>query len=109
MCVLKHNTCVKSHIHKILAAKRRLLGMSQNELALRAGLRREKVNRVESRGENIGLDELSRLADALGLELQLAEKVEEERPAATSPKLSSRGSFVDGARARIVDWGKLPD
>lgn len=105
--------CVKEHIYPVLAAYRRKLGMSQEELAARAGLRREKVNRVESKREDIGLEELCRLLDAVGLELHVREKG--ERPSADQPpkrRLAPRGfeeaSFIDGSKAKILSWGKVP-
>lgn len=91
--------------------------MSQQELALRAGLRREKINRLESRGEDIALEELCRLLDALGLELRVGEKREPaaaarqlNSPAARSlvPRSFREASFLDGSKAKIVRWGKLP-
>jgi transcriptional regulator with XRE-family HTH domain len=121
--------CLKQHIYNLLASRRRLLGMSQQELAERAGLRREKVNRIESKGEDIGLDELSRLLDAVGLELSVSPKVEVNSPDSASPpiaplaQLNSRpsqsarrhvakqfqkASFIDGSRAKILNWGKVP-
>lgn len=117
MCCLRHNVCVKQHIYAMLSAQRRRLGLSQQELAARAALRREKVSRLESKGEGIGLDELCRLLDAVGLELAVKEK--EAQPAAASSPLShaprnlqprefSKVSFVDGSKARILSWGKLP-
>lgn len=100
---------MKQHIYAALASKRRRLGMSQQELAARAGLRREKVNRMESRGEDVGLEDLCRLLDALGLELQLAEKAPEERaPRASAPRRIREAAFLDGSKARVVRWGKLP-
>jgi len=116
--------CVKQHIYPVLASRRRKLGMSQQELAARAGLRREKLNRIESKGENIGLDELCRVLDAVGLELHVREK---EPPASRSAGQISRGhpspspsarrlapkefrkaSFIDGSKAKILSWGKVP-
>jgi transcriptional regulator with XRE-family HTH domain len=104
-----------------------MLGMSQQELAARAGSRREKVNRLESRGEDIGLDELSRLLDALGLELSVAAKVnagnEASPPVAPllqinpssaksarrpAPRKFKNASFIDGSKAKILNWGKVP-
>ena len=102
--------------------------MSQQELAARAGLRREKVNRVESKGEDIGVDELSRLLDALGLELCVSPKVEVSANSASPPvaprvqlksplsqsagrqvsKQFEKASFIDGSRAKILNWGKVP-
>ncbi len=116
--------CVKQHIYPVLTSRRRKLGMSQQELAARAGLRREKLNRIESKGENIGLDELCRVLDAVGLELHVREK---EPPASRSAGQISRGrqspsasarrlkpkdfrkaSFIDGSKAKILSWGKIP-
>lgn len=111
--------CVKSHdIYPLLASRRRMLGMSQQELAARAGLRREKVNRLESKGEAIGLDELCRLLDAVGLELSVSDKgtakpsvrgsVPSQRSHSLVPGDFEKASFIDGAKAKIIDWGKVP-
>lgn len=105
---------MKQHIYSMLAAQRRRLGISQQELAARAGLRREKVNRIESKGEDVGLDQLCRLLDAVGLELHVGEK-SKARSASPDPvrRLKPQDfdkvAFVDGAKARILDWGKLPE
>ena len=95
--------------------------MSQQELAAKAGLRREKLNRIESRNQNIGFDELCRLLDAVGLELSVR-----ERGAAGSleggkyhpqsappvrqrvPQKFHNASFIDGSKAKILNWGKVP-
>lgn len=113
--------CVKQHIYPILASQRRRLGISQQELAARAGLRREKVNRVESKGEDISLEELSRLLDAVGLELVVREKGQVPSSSsglsAASPSHSVRhlvarefdsASFIDGSKAKVLSWGKVP-
>lgn len=120
LCCFQHTLCVNQHIYAAIASRRRRLGLSQQELASRAGLRREKVNRLESRGEDVGLDELCRLLDALGLELRVGDKREPAGAAAAGRRLESpaagylvprkfrEASFLDGAKARIVRWGKLP-
>lgn len=93
--------------------------MSQRELAARAGLRREKLNRIESREQNIGIDELCRLLDVVGLELYVREKGrageqgEHQFPSARSvhqraPQAFHKASFIDGSKAKIVSWGKIP-
>lgn len=88
--------------------------MSQSELAARAGLRREKLNRIESRGQNIGIDELCRLLDVVGLELVVREKERAvEQPESLSgprlvPQELHKASFIDGSRAKILSWGKIP-
>lgn len=118
---------MKKHIYASLVSQRRLLGISQQELAARAGLRREKVNRLESKGEDIGIDVLCRLCDAVGLELHVSIKGAADspavRPVAASARPDSRSpypehdlapeefnkaAFIDGAKAKILNWGKVP-
>lgn len=114
---------MKQHIYPLLAAYRRRLGMSQRELASLAGLRREKVNRIESKAEDVGLEELSRLLDAVGLELHVSEKgksnnlqsVPSDANASPSrferhliPQDFRQAAFIDGSKARILNWGKVP-
>ena len=110
--------CVNKHIYAILASERRRLQLSQQELAARAGLRREKVNRVESKQEDISFAEMSRLLDAVGLVLLVQEKNAAPAPPSALP-LSHRAralpprpfevaSFIDGSKAKILNWGKVP-
>lgn len=93
--------------------------MSQQELAAKAGMRREKLNRIESREQNIGIDELCRLLDVVGLELYVreieraGEQGEFQSPSARSahrlaPREFQKASFIDGSKAKIVSWGKIP-
>ena len=113
--------CVKQHIYPLLAAQRRRLGLSQKELAARAGLRREKLNRLESRGDDVSVEEFSRLLDAVGLELAVCEKGKAPLPPFARPDGSDfssarrlraarfrKASFLDGSKAKIRSWGKLP-
>jgi transcriptional regulator with XRE-family HTH domain len=110
---------MKQHIYSLLASERRRLHLSQQELAARAGLRREKVNRVESKQEDISLDEISRLLDAVGLVLVVQRKddaMPPNLPAAPVPQEARRrvprefdkAAFIDGSKARILSWGKVP-
>jgi transcriptional regulator with XRE-family HTH domain len=105
---------MNSHIlYPLLAARRRQLGLSQQDLASRAGLRREKVNRLESRHEDIGLEEFCRLLDAVGLELAVQDKQRGAKRPAAAPRSLPPGNFeqaalIDGAKARVLDWGKVP-
>lgn len=108
---------MKQHIYPILASERRRLGLSQQQLAARAGLRREKVNRVESKGEDISLAELVRLLDALGLELAVHPKSQESSSASSDsrgavrhlePGSFEKAGFVDGSKIRVLRWGKIP-
>lgn len=88
-------------------------------MAARAGLRREKVNRVESKQEDISLEDISRLLDAVGLVLVVQRKedgVPSALPAAPMPPEPRRlvpqefdkAAFIDGSKARILSWGKVP-
>ena len=109
------------HIYPIITAQRRLLGMSQQDLAALAGLRREKINRLESRHENVSLSDLVKILDALDLKLVVAAKGQagDESGAAEKagdwpsgnhvlkPMRMADASFIDGARAKILKWGKL--
>jgi transcriptional regulator with XRE-family HTH domain len=108
---------MKQHIYPILASQRRRLGLSQQQVAALAGLRREKVSRVESKSEDISLDELSRLLDVVGLELAVREK-ESRSPSFSAMPVSHsarhlppqdfrKASFIDGSKAKIVSWGKV--
>jgi transcriptional regulator with XRE-family HTH domain len=113
---------VKKHIYPILAAHRRKLGISQRELALLAGLRREKLNRIENKAEDVGIEELSRLLEALGLELYVREKSAAEAGDASPPSRQvassserrlppqdfRKAALIDGAKAKIVSWGRVP-
>ena len=87
-------------------------GLSQHELAVRAGLRREKVNRMESKGEDIGIEDLCRLLDAMGLQLIVSQKGEAKSPAGDLPSLMPQAfheaAFIDGSKAKILSWGKVP-
>ena len=114
------------NLHPILAARRRALGLSQHELGLLAGLRREKINRIESRREDISLSDLDRLLDAVGLKLVIAEKnsnADSSQALAVAlplsnpplsnnhklkPKRLAKAAIVDGAKAKIISWGKVP-
>lgn len=115
--------CVKEHIYRTLAARRRHLGMSQQDLGARAGIRREKVSRIESQAEDVSFADLCKLLDALGLEISVSDKHEFGVPPELSRSRSEPGSvagwrlapqsfeeaaFVDGAKAKVVKWGKVP-
>lgn len=112
---------MKKHIYSLLASERRRLRISQQELAARAGLRREKVNRVESKGEDISFEDLSRLLDAVGLEFAVRAKGEAPMQSypRSGPPLShaarqmppqefDQASFIDGSKVKVLSWGKVP-
>ena len=121
MCDIQHNMCVKSHIVPIISAQRRLLGLSQQDVAALAGLRREKINRVESRYEDLSVSDLVKILDVLDLKLVIAAKgAQDEDPGAVAkaddwpsgnrvlqPARLPDASFIDGAKAKILKWGKV--
>ena len=93
------------------------MGLSQHELALRAGLRREKVNRLENKGEDIWLGDICRLLEAVGLKLVVIPKPDGSKAAAPDVFELSRNqpaenfadaSFIDASKAKILKWGKIP-
>ena len=49
---------------------RRAADLSQQELATKAGITRAYIGRLESRGQNLTLDTIDALADALGVHPQ---------------------------------------
>lgn len=96
-----------------------MLGLSQQELATLAGLRREKVNRFESGTEDIFLSDLARLLRVLGLELRAAEPSLKSGVAMTGQRISGKqrplaparieeGAILDGSRIKVIDWGRVP-
>ena len=104
---------MKSHnIYELLASRRRELGLSQQELADRVGMRREKVNRIESQRIEIGLGEISRLLDVVGLVISVEKKLGAKQARSNSHGLAPRdfesASFFDGSKAKVIDWGKTP-
>ena len=108
------------HIYRLVRAKRRLLGLSQRELAALAGLRREKLNRFESGMDDIFLSDLARLLRVLGLELSAAgrgpssstddtavEPISGKQPQLVPARLDE-GAILDGSKIKVVDWGRVP-
>ena len=97
-----------------------MLGLSQQELAALAGLRREKVNRFESGMEDIFLSDMARLLRVLGLELRAAEYspssssddmvVERisDRQRQLVPAQLEEAAVLDGSRIKVIDWGRVP-
>ena len=121
VCQKSHNMCVKEHIYRVISARRRVLGLSQQKLADRIGLRREKLNRVESKREDIGLGDLCRLMDALGLDLDVTVRPRASRsskhrgadenvvtPASLIARNFDESGFIDASKAKIVSWGRIP-
>ena len=112
---------MKSHIYPIITAQRRLLGLSQQDVAALAGLRREKINRVESRHEDVSLSDLEKILDALDLKLVIAAKGQAGDDSGATEEVGDwpsgnqvlkpapmvDASFIDGARAKVLKWGRV--
>lgn len=102
----------------MIASRRKELGLSQQELGRRAGLRREKISGIECQRVDMSLDELNRLLDALGLRIVVEKHEviartdggEPKKPNSHGqrPELFEMASFIDGSRAKVIDWGKTP-
>ena len=114
--------------HLLVKSRRQALGLSQAVLASRARLSREMVSRFES-GSEIGLSAFLRLLDALELKIEIVAsaknedlvsdwsafraRIDADLLARTRVARSSRANLgearlIDGANARVVDWGKIP-
>lgn len=80
----------------LLRQTRKRLGLSQEEVALRAGMARMSVTRLEAPEAEVQLSTFLSAAKALGLKVQL---VPESEPAFVPPaKLSHRGLFHNRTR-----------
>jgi len=79
---------VKKHFGAAVRSQRDHLGISQEELAGRAGLHRTYISDVERGARNVSLESILRLAEALEMPLSMLfsrlEELSAERPAGTS-------------------------
>jgi two-component system response regulator len=79
---------VKKHFGAAVRSRRDHLGISQEELAGRAGLHRTYISDVERGARNVSLESIFRLAEALEMPLSMLftrlEELSAERPAGTS-------------------------
>lgn len=65
-----HATAARLVFSRNLRLARRLKDLSQEALALQAGLSRTYISEVEKGARNISVDNMSALADAVGLPLR---------------------------------------
>lgn len=65
---------IREYIGKRIAELRKERELSQVDLALRAGLDKGHIARIELGRYSVGLDTLQKIADALDVKLELIEK-----------------------------------
>ncbi|MBV5282177.1 MAG: helix-turn-helix transcriptional regulator [Paludibacter sp.] len=70
---MKEDSTGRIAFGKRLARKRKQMKLTQEELALKAGLDRVTINRIENGKFNVGLDILNKIGTALGAELDYAD------------------------------------
>jgi HTH-type transcriptional regulator/antitoxin HipB len=63
-----------TQIGRILAARRKSMGLSQGELAIKLGLSQNRLSELESQPGKLTLERLLSLLNLLGLELQIDER-----------------------------------
>jgi len=63
-----------------LAKAREDARMTQGQLALRARMKRQAINRIETKGQNLTLQTLGKISHALGFEVEI--RLKKFRPAA---------------------------
>ena len=61
----------RERIGKRIAALRKLAGLSQEDLALRAGLQRTHVSRIEAGKYAVTLETIQAIAEALGMTVDI--------------------------------------
>jgi len=89
-------TDVKKHFGAAVRLRRDHLGISQEELAGRAGLHRTYISDVERGARNVSLESIHRLATALEVPLSfLFSRMEETASDRTSPPSLSPDELVD--------------
>ena len=72
---MKEDSTGRIAFGKRLARKRKQMKLTQEELALKAGLDRVTINRIENGKFNVGLDILNKIGTAMGAELDYADVI----------------------------------
>lgn len=67
------NMDVRKRIGRQLAEIRRAKGMTQQEVADKAGLLRPHIARIEAGSFSVGIDTLAAIAEALGQQIKIEE------------------------------------
>ena len=89
-----------AYIGARLGAVRRARGLTQEELAIKAGIARTDVNRIENDNLSVGPARLGRLADAL--EVSRLELQPEAEPDALGLTLRDRQEALEGDVRELV-------
>lgn len=63
-----------TQIGRILAARRKSLGLSQHDLAAKLGISQNRLSELESRPDRLTVERLLAFANLLGLELAIRER-----------------------------------
>ena len=64
----------RERIGQRIAALRKLAGMSQEQLALRAGLQRTHISRIEAGKYSVTLETIQAIAEALGMTVDIVDE-----------------------------------
>jgi transcriptional regulator with XRE-family HTH domain len=64
----------RDRIGQRIAALRKLAGMSQEQLALRAGLQRTHISRIEAGKYAVTLETIQAIAEALGMTVDIVDE-----------------------------------
>ena len=64
----------RERIGKRIAALRKLAGLSQEDLALRAGLQRTHIGRIEGGKYAVNIETLQAIAEAFGMTVDIIDK-----------------------------------
>ncbi len=88
------------HLGKRLRRRRRLLGLTQQQVASQVGIRFQQIQKYECGANRIGAARLWELAEALETPVNyfydgLAEALERSRPQAAQPEAFSRKETLD--------------
>lgn len=67
----KNNTYLEYELGKAIMTRRKYLGMSQSDLAKASGIQQASISRIEKGHSNITINQLKRIASALGTGIKI--------------------------------------
>jgi len=65
----------RMNVSRMIVRRRMQLGLTQDEIARRAGTKQSRISEIESLAGNVRFDTLDRLTRAMGLEITLQPRV----------------------------------